>query len=335
LNELISYRVTPESFAALRSVLLKQPETVSFKDEPRLAALIASLGLQREFGTINDEMARFVYDADTGEPIPYDRIQSELVHYNGSVGVRVWVPGHDRLELRFKGIQSLLHPRFSYREDGSLYQCVFFPESIARILERQDTDLVVVREWGMNTIFGGFDPGQHYYQTNFWELENNDTLRFARLLEQRRVPFLGTHDLVAHIAGVKASAWPSLASQATEVRETLEDDFGAIQIPTIASLVIPYTVGVLLDDLAQPPNYDAPGRRIMIDEGLRVIRSRRIDPTQPRVLMRFPKGYERAIRLARDTDLNRVRNEAKQTMDALVTEIQTLSVEWTVSTSTV
>jgi len=182
--------MTPEDIEVLRRTLVRQPEIVSFKDELKLASLVASLGIQREAGTLNDEMARFVFDAETGEIIPYHHIRSELVQYNGAVGVRIWAEGHERIDLRFRGIQPLLHPRFSYREDGSIYQCVFFPESIAKILALQGAELVLVREWGMNTIFGGFDPEKHYYQTNFWELENNDTLRFAKLVESRKIPFL-------------------------------------------------------------------------------------------------------------------------------------------------
>ena len=59
---------------------------------------------------------------------------------------------------------------------------------------------------------------------------------------------------------------------------------------------------VLLDDLAQPPNYNAPGRHLLINEALDAIQKRRIDPRVPKVLMQFPKSYEKAIRLARDLE---------------------------------
>lgn len=326
MNGLRSYQMTPERLADLRGSLARLPEVVSFQEEPKLAAWIASLGLQREFGTINDEMARFVFNAESGLPIPREHLKSELVEYQGTIGVRLWAPGHDRLDLRFKGIRALLHPRFSFREDGSLFQCVFFPASIAAILALEGTDLVLVRQWGMNTLFGGFDPAKHYYQTNFWELENNDTLRFAKLIENRRIPFLGTHDLVAHIAGVRQEAWAGLTRTARQVREALEGYFREIRVPTIASLVIPYTVGVLLDDLAQPPNYDAPGRHILIEEGLRAIEARSIDPAEPRILTRFPAAYETVIRLARDPDWVRVRAEARTAMETLTSEIRAHSV---------
>lgn len=326
MNALRPFHLTPERIDSLRGQLLRQPEIVSFKSEPELTGMIASIGLCREFGTLNDEMARFVFDPATGKPIPFSELRAELVQYGDTIGVRLWSPKHSRLELRFKGIRELLNPRFSFHQDGTIFQCVFFPKSIAQILHLQNTDLVLVRQWGMNTIFGGFDPAKHFYQTNFWELENNDTLRFAKLLEEHRVPFLGTHDLVAHIAGVRAEAWRSLAAKATQVRRVLGGYFDDVETPTISSLVIPYTVGVLLDDLAQPPNYDAVGRHLVIDEALRAIEARAIDPTQPRVLMRFPKSYERAIRLARDPDLAKVKSEAKAVISQLVAEIQSQSM---------
>ncbi len=331
MSGLLPFDLSPEETQSLRGRLMRLPEVILFSDELQLASLVAALGMRREFGTLNDEMARFVFDAVTGKPIPYPELRSELVRLprpkpNGDViGVRVWAPGHPSLELRFRGIRELLHPRFSFREDGTLYQCVFFPESIARILALQDTELVLVRPWAMNTIFGGFDPAKNYYQTNFWELENNDALRFARLLTRRQVPFLGTHDLVAHIAGVRAGAWKNLAQKATEVHDTLAEYLHKIKVPTISSLVIPYTIGVLLDDLAQPPNYDAPGRHLVINEGLRVLRERAIDPGQTRMLLKFPLAYEKTIRLARDGDAARIRREARPTMDEMVAEIQAQS----------
>jgi len=122
------------------------------------------------------------------------------------------------------------------------------------------------------------------------------------------------------------SAWDPLTKTASWVRETLEDYFDDIRVPTISSLVLPYTAGVLLDDLAQPPNYNAPGRHLVIGEVVKAIQERRIDPQTPKVLMRFPPSYERAIRLARDTDLGKVRELAGSTIVGMVDEIQSQSI---------
>ncbi len=326
MNGLTAYEMTPKDVRVLRGKLARGPEILSFRHEPELAALVASLGICREVGTINDEMARFVFDGETGELVNRKKIKAQLVRYHGTVGVKLWAEGYPSLELRFRGLQALLHPRFSFDSHGRLFQCVFFPQSIARILEHDEAELVLVRPWGMNTIFGGFDPSKHYYQTNMWELENNDTLRFADLLAHRKIPFLGTHDLVAHIAGVKASAWPTLTLAAAQVHEALENYFRSIKVPTIASLVLPYTVGVLLDDLAQPPNYDSVGRHIVIQACLDAIADEAIDPGEPRLLTRFPQSYERAITLARESDGEAVKRQARGTVRDLTNELLAHSV---------
>ncbi len=166
MTRLVPYELSPEDLRVLRCRLARSPEIVSLRDEPELAALVASLGICREVGTLNDEMARFVFDGESGELVAPDSLKAELVKYGSTVGVRIWAEGHATLELRFRGLQALLHPRFSFDDEGRLRQCVFFPVSIARILELDEAELVLVRPWGLNTIFGGFDPAKHYYQTN-------------------------------------------------------------------------------------------------------------------------------------------------------------------------
>ena len=326
MTGLAAHTMTPEDVAVLRGKLLRGPEFISYKDDPELASLVTSLGICREVGTMNDEMARYAFDGETGEPIDRKQLRAELVRYKTFFGVRIWAEGHETLDLRFRGLRTLLNPRFSYDEKGRLVQCVFFPESIAKILALEDADLGLVRLWGMNTIFGGFDPAKHYYQTNLWELENNDTLRFSKLLTERKIPFLGTHDLVAHVSGVKAHAWPNLTRKAAEVHGALEDYFAGIKVPTIASLVIPYTVGVLLDDLAQPPNYDAVSRHLVIDACLEAIGQGAIKPGEPRLLINFPSSYERAIRLAREGDVEEVRREGPGIVKTLTSELLAQSV---------
>jgi hypothetical protein len=290
---------SPELWQRLRSRLDRLEDVTSFvSNDCELAGWVASIGIQREVGTVNDELARFVFDAETGTPVPRDRFVADLIRAGGMAGVRIRAAGYPRLDLRVRGLKPLIHPA-SFHSDGSVRELLIFPEAIARILALEGIEVVLVKRWGQNTIFGGFDPARHYYQTNLWELENNDTLLFSRLLEKRRLAFLGTHDLVAHIAGAHSEPWGRLAARAAEVSGTLDEYFARAAVPTIASLVMPYTAGVILDDLAQPPNYDAVSENTMLDELLAAIRSRPIDPAAPRILMKFPSVFEQVIRSAR------------------------------------
>jgi hypothetical protein len=290
---------TAELCEGLRSRLDRLEDVTPFaSSDSELAGWVASIGIQREVGTVNDELARFVFDAETGAPVPRDRFEGDLIHAGGMAGVRIRAAGYPRLDLRVRGLKPLIHPA-SFHSDGSVRELLIFPEAVARILALEGIEVVLVKRWGKNTIFGGFDPAKHYYQTNLWELENNDTLLFSRLLEKRRLAFLGTHDLVAHIAGAHSGPWARLAARAAEVAGTLEEYFARATVPTITSLVMPYTAGVILDDLAQPPNYDAVSENTMLDELLASIRSRAIDPAAARVLLKFPSVFEQVIRSAR------------------------------------
>ena len=316
-----SFRLNPEEVEALRVELLQLPAVTPILSESKLPALIAALGVQQEVGTVNDELARFIYDADSGEGIPKDVLQSELIEYHGYTGVRIWAIGHTRLDLKLNGIRELLHPTFSFNPDGTIQQCVFFPESIAKIAKLQGVDLVLVREWAVNTVFGGFDRGKLFYETNTWELVQNDALRYSGLLENRQIAFLGTHDLSAHIAGISRTAIDDLYLLGSETRKRFNRYFGRMKRPSIYSLVLPYAAGVLLDDLAQPRNYGSPGRQFVLEHVMDLLDRRTIDPSEPKLLARFPDSYEKLIQLARNTDFERVQREAPDLCRALVWEI--------------
>lgn len=316
-----SYKTVPltsQRFDSLRRCALAGPEKISFLQGPRELLWIASLGIAREVGTVNDELSQFTYDAGNGERVSREKMRAEVIELQGHYGVRIWVQGCESIEVRVKGFPKLLHPEFSFDADGRINQLVFFPESIARVLALEGIELVFIREWAMNTIFGGFHPAEGFYQTNLWELVNNDSQRFARLVQERQLPLLGTHDLVAHIAGVQGSDWPALVEEARELRETLEAYFEGVENPHIASRILPYAAGVVLDDLAQPPNYGKPARRAVLKALLDGIRRSEIRPSQQKLLLRFPQAYEKIIHLSRSED----REEVKKTAESLVLQLE-------------
>lgn len=315
------YQPSPEEIEMLRGRLLQLPAVTPILAEPKLASMIAALGIHQEVGTINDELARFIYDFSTGEKISIDRICSELIEYNGYTGVRIWVDGHSRLDLKLNGIRELMHPTFSFNSDATIQQCVIFPESIAKIARLQGAELVLVREWALNTIFGGFDRSRPFYETNAWELVQNDALRFSGLLENRQIAFLGTHDLSGHISGISRTAIDDLQILGAGTRDRFERYFERMTRPSVYSLVLPYAAGVILDDLAQPRNYGSPGRHFVLERIMELLDRRVIDPTQPKLLTRFPDHYEKLIRLARETDFEKIRNGTSAHCEALVLEI--------------
>jgi len=310
----------------LRQEFIRTPEVVPLSSNHKFFSLLVALGIQQEIGTIHDEFSVFLFDGKTGQKIPRERLRSELIEYRGYTGVRIWAEGFDDLDLRVRGLRTLLHPEFSFAEDGRIFQCVFFPEIITKIAALEGVELVSVRPWGINTVFGGFDPKKSYYQGSMWEFINLDAIRYSRLLEQKRIVFWGTHDLVSHVAGVKRSAWPELTARGKAARLLFEDYFAGLSQPAAIALVLPYALGMLLDDLAQPMNYESQSRRYVVDLLMETIRTRRIEGHSNAYLLKYPPSVEKLIFLARSDDLAKAHAEAKGLLHDLVAELHSFSI---------
>ena len=329
MSDLESLFFSAEDKQKLRRKFSCLEEVTPFSKSPELAGQIASLGILREIGTANDELARFIFDFRSQTVVERDSLKAELVTWKGFTGVRIWSEQSDRLELRAHGLRDLLHPDFSYDKNFNLHQLVIFPEIVARIAALEGVELVLVKSWGMNSIFGGFDPKKEYYQTNFWELENNDALAFSNLVRKGQLALLGTHDLIAHIAGLKAERWPLLREQAQKVHEGISRYFKNTERPSIASLILPYTVGVILDDLAQPPTYGSSGHALFLEILLEHLVRQSVPADLPTVLTKFPKQFEKIIECSRrevlGVDATALRSESIALVDQLVQEIQQAS----------
>ena len=325
----MSYRsliISPAEKAILRREFLKTPEVVPIAADPKFFSFVAALGIHQEIGTIHDELSVFLFDERTGRKIPRETLRSELIEYEGYAGVRIWAEGFDRLDPRVRGMRTLLHPELSHGKDGFIRQLVFFPEVIAKIARLEGAELVSVRPWGINTIFGGFDQSKSYYLGNMFEFINLDAIRYSRLLEKRQIVFLGTHDIVSHIAGIKNSAWPELEARGRAAREVFETYFAGISRPVPQSLILPYALGMLLDDLAQPMNYESGSRRFAVDILMEAIRSRRVDPRSSAYLLKYPPAIEKLILLARADDMEETRSKAAGVLAELLSEIQAHSI---------
>jgi hypothetical protein len=317
--------LSAEDISSLRRKALTKSEICSFSSDPTFFAMIAALGIQREVGTANDELARFDFDSESGQVVPKESLRARLIRYRRKIGVRIWAEGYPKLELRFYGIQALLHPGLSFNQDGTLEKLVIFPEIISKIASLEGVDLAFVRPWALNSVFE-LHPFDTYYLTNIWELKNLDALRFATLVENRQIPFLGTHDLVAHIAGTQSGAWSQLQARGKRVKDVLSDFLADTPNPWIGSLILPYIAGILLDDLAQPPVYEAETRSIPLEYVLQAIESRMITPDETGVLMKYPAHHEKIIELARFGSVAQVRAQAKGLVQGLINEIRSQTV---------
>ncbi len=313
----------------LRAKFKSLAEVTSFGLDAQFSSQISSYGLLREIGTVNDELARFIFDARNGTAVRLTSLKAEIIKWNNLFGLRIWSTDTESLELRTPGFYEVVHPVLSRNEDGTLHSLFIFPEIINEIAKSHGVDLVLVRSWGLNSIFGGFDPAKGYYQTNFWELENNDALKFSDLVRQGKVAFLGTHDLIAHIAGIKKIHWPSLKHSAHRVHESIKAHLKSSAKPSVASLILPYTLGVVLDDLAQPPSYSSKGHLAVLNILLARIVKSEISAHLPTVLTEFPESFKKIIDLSRTVGIENKPNEITAAIDAMTSEILRASVVFT------
>jgi hypothetical protein len=207
---------------------------------------------------------------------------------------------------------------------------VIFPEIVAKIVALQGIELALVRDWGTNTVFGGFDGSHGYYQTNYWELSSNDALIFAELIKEGRLAFLGTHDFVAHITGVKAENLASLRSDAETVHKSITHYLSGAPNPSLASLILPYIIGVVLDDLAQPPVYRSEdggaGRHAFLRELLAELNRAAISPKTPTALLEFPAQFIKIMELMRTPGIENDPFQIRSSVRELVREIQQKAV---------
>jgi hypothetical protein len=321
-----SLRISPEDKEVLRRKLLKTREVVPFSTDPKFFSLLAALGIHQEVGTIHDEFSTFLFDGKSGKKIPRESLRSEMITYQGYTGVRIWAEGFDSLDPRVQGMRTLLHPEFSYNALGEIYQCVFFPEIITQIAALNGAELVSVRPWGINTVFGGFDPTKSYYEGNMWEFINLDALRYSRLLENKQIVFWGTHDLVSHIAGIRKDAWPELVARGRAATAVFEDYFKDHTRPVPFSLVLPYALGMLLDDLAQPMNYESESRRYVVELLMKAIQNRKVKPDSNRYLLKYPPSVETLIALARADNVKITFEKAADILKELISELYSYSV---------
>lgn len=305
----------------LRRQFEQLSEITSFKDQIKFSAKIASYGIFREVGTVNDELARFIFNAKTETPVSRQSLVADLVHWRGLTGVRIKSTETSHLELRTQGFYDVVHPDLSYNDDGTLHTLFIFPEIIQHMTSDLGVDLVLVKSWGLNSMFGGFDPRKEYYQTNFWELENNDALKFSDLVRKGQLTLMGTHDLIAHVAGIQSEQWPKLKDKAHEVFTALTEYIQTSSKPSIASLILPYTIGVVLDDLAQPPTYGSKSHLAVIDELLLKLKSNPLRPEQHIVLTEFPASFQKIIDLSRTAGVQNKPDEIKTTVQQMMTEI--------------
>ena len=319
-------KFSEEKIQSLKRSFENFNEVTLFNENLKLSSIIASYGIFREVGTLNDELARFIFDATTKKPLRLESLKANFIEWNGLFGLQIFSTDTKHLELRTKGLYDMIHPNLSKNDDRTIHSLYIFPEIINAIAQSEGVELVLVKSWGMNSIFGGFDPMKAYYQTNFWELENNDSLKFSDLIRHGRLAFMGTHDLVAHIAGLDQKQWYLLRQEAQKVYETIHTYFKSVTTPSISTLILPYTAGVILDDLAQPPSYASKNHIAVLNELIKKISTHEIPANLSTFLTQFPNEFKEIIDMSRKQGIERNPSEIKTKVNSFVQQILSASL---------
>ena len=96
---------------------------------------------------------------------------------------------------------------------------------------------------------------------------------------------------------------------------------------TIAALILPYTLGVVLDDLAQPPTYGSKCHAVYLDALIEALDQKSVPPHLPTILTQFPQIFEKIIRTSRLPIVAKNPQIAKRQIQFMVQEIKMKSVQ--------
>ena len=89
---------------------------------------------------------------------------------------------------------------------------------------------------------------------------------------------------------------------------------------------MPYALGMLLDDLAQPMNYDSNSRRHVVDLLMDALRARIVNPKSTAYLLKYPPSIERLINLARADDIQNTLKDASHVLTEVIGELNSNSI---------
>ena len=131
---------------------------------------------------------------------------------------------------------------------------------------------------------------------------------------------------LALAAGIDRPHWPLLQQNAQKVYDTIKSYFGSVVKPSIASLILPYTLGVVLDDLAQPPSYSSKSHLMTLDLLISKISKNEIRADVATLLTEFPASFQKIIDLSRSEETLKNQSLLIKTIDSLVHEISKSSL---------
>lgn len=275
----------------LVSLLQTKPEIFSSADDPALAALCTCAGLQFELGERDFDRLSPFFGVDIAN-IRENPWASEIFIQDGRIGIKLWRKDGVALCVKHQGFSDIIDPS-SFDARGELFEIVIFPADVAEKFRHKGFELVIVRDWILNSSLC-LDQQKRvsYLLTNEWELDRCIANMQARLMTNHQLAFFGTHDVVDHLLGADRQRFDAFQTLFCRVQESL----ARVSVnASKAQRMVSYLMGVVLDDMAQPRWYGSQKHASLLQWA-----EADLERTFPHDVKILPQSFHRLAAVLRD-----------------------------------
>lgn len=289
----------------LKSWLQDRPDVFEF-DEDNYSSLLLAYILLREIGSPNDSLSTYIYIRDSKQKID-KRDLTVSIDDTDTQNVTLTLMHSQSIGLLLSYLNEVMTCC-----DNKIY---IQPQQIAKYLRAKKLIPVLVKPWIIQSIFSEFDVRTMAVNDQLWILRNNDIYLYSKMVANHQVIVQSTHDIVGHIAGIDKAGADYAAEIASDIHQKLHAYFGVRGRGNFPSHLLPFMIGLLLDDLTQPPNFHSEKHVQSIRAFLSAMDELDIDPQSPLVLMGFPARINlilQAIRERKSFSLSFIRGEIKK-----------------------
>ena len=246
---------------ALSEALQKSPPFVSFKENGPLASLCFCIALQRELEDPRMDRLSHFFGVR-----PSPGVWNTKIHLSkGEWAISGRLKSQQTFEFRHPDLAMLLGPGTIILPDGPV-KWTIIPSMVAGKVAKKRIELGIVRDWFLDSVLHS-TKNNMYLITNELELHSLYGKTQANIMRRGQLAFQGTHDIVDHLFGLNADRYlgqkPLYELCYSSIKNaglSCEGRANSLPLPEAKKIrlhykMVVYTMGVLLDDLAQPRWY--------------------------------------------------------------------------------
>ncbi len=246
---------------ALSEALQSSPPFVSFDENGPLAGLCFCIALQKELGDPKLDRLSPYFGVR-----PSPGVWKTNIHMvQGRWAISGELRNQKPFEFRHPDMGLVLGPGTVIQKCGPV-KWTIIPSIVAAKVLKQGVELGIVRDWFLDSILLG-QKNNVYLIANQLELDSLYGEMQADLMRRGRLAFQGTHDIVDHLFGLDGEVYlrgkslyefcyAAIKKAGSCLISKNGHDFNN-RITEQHYRTVVYTMGVLLDDLAQPRWYQS------------------------------------------------------------------------------